>query len=374
MQHLSELLTDLSRRRAKYHKHQHPRKYVSSWMEDDVLPGTTKKTKALVVVLRTAGCSWAKNELRNVKNDQQRDSGNIIGGCTMCGYFNDCIRADQKITDDDLIFQFNNAVREQKEKKFNFVKIFTSGSFLDNSEISQVVRTKIIDKINELSISEFLFETRPEFVTADVLTGIRNDFSGNIYCAIGLESCNDIVRKYSINKGFTFSDYTKAVELCRNHEISIKTYLLLKPPFLSERDACTDILDSIQILKDRNLTDCISINPVNVQKFTLIEYLFERHEYRPPWLWSVLDILQKGSEIVDGSKINLQSYPTAGGKIRGAHNCLECDPKILGAIRSYSLENNPRYLENMTCKCRARWQDVINIENIAHSPIINYQN
>ena len=87
------------------------KKPVSSWSEKDVLKDKT--VDAFVIILRTKGCSWA-----------------LESGCTMCGYFNDSLWED--VSDDDLSIQFEKAMKNYNGQKF--VKIFTSGSFLDDNE------------------------------------------------------------------------------------------------------------------------------------------------------------------------------------------------------------------------------------------------
>jgi radical SAM enzyme (TIGR01210 family) len=149
--------------------------------------------------------------------------------------------------------------------------------------------------------------------------------------------------------------------------MDVKTYLLLKPPFLTERDAISDVVDSIKKLKQSGFTDSISINPVNIQKFTLIEYLFDRKDYRPPWLWSVIRVLENGHEILDGSKIRLLSAPTGGGHRNGAHNCGKCDTSCLEAINDYSLNNDPGIFKDISCSCYELWLDLIDLENAART-------
>ena len=55
--------------------------------------------------------------------------------------------------------------------------------------------------------------------------------------AFGLETSSDRIRKDSINKGFTFRDFVRAAEIARKNGATVKAYLMLKPLFLSERQA-----------------------------------------------------------------------------------------------------------------------------------------
>jgi radical SAM enzyme (TIGR01210 family) len=394
MNDLWNLLSELNARRMKYknksNKKGNPSKYISAWLEDDLLPvqidvdGKSKKSKnsknskksernmknnkikALVVVLRTNGCSWSKHNPNGTSKIADYKS-HSIGNCTMCGYNNDCLPETQRIDAGDLVQQFRAAVDRFGEKSFDVVKIFTSGSFLDDSEVHPEAREKILEMLNENGVNSFIFETRPEFVNPEKLRILKNSYNGTIQVAFGLESCNDNVLKYSINKGFSFVDFQSSAQMVRESGFSIKTYLLLKPPFLNEHDAITDVLNSIKILHSSNLTDCISINPVNVQKYTLVEYLFERGDYRPPWLWSLLYVLQKGSKILKDRNIRLMSQPTAGGLSRGVHNCYKCDPSVLSGVNTFSFENDTKFFSGLNCECKKHWQDVLNLEMLARS-------
>ncbi len=67
--------------------------------------------------------------------------------------------------------------------------------------------------------------------------------------AIGLETSSDLIRKHSINKGFTFRDFVNAAEVAKVNGVAVKTYLMLKPPFLSEKQALEDIVTSVKKLQ-----------------------------------------------------------------------------------------------------------------------------
>jgi radical SAM enzyme (TIGR01210 family) len=357
-----------------------PDQFISSWLEDDNLSHTGSITKALVVILNTHGCSWARN---GITLNGPRNTSDVIndnfeehtkpGGCAMCGYINDCADPGVVITKDDIVKQFRSSIEKYPNKPFDLVKIFTSGSFLDDNEIPFGARQEILELCNELSISNLLFESRPEFITKTNLEQLTQSFNGRLQVAIGLESANDKILEHSINKGFTFKDYCQAVQNAKELDVLVKTYLLLKPPFLNEQEAITDVLNSIEVLHSKKLTDCISINPVNIQKFTLIEYLFHRNEYRPPWLWSVHEILKLGHELLEGSDIRLLSQPTAGGKKLGVHNCGTCDPSVLKAINDYSLNNDVSTIaeHGKPCECKSLWRDVLVLEQITkNDPLI----
>jgi hypothetical protein len=174
--------------------------------------------------------------------------------------------------------------------------------------------------------------------------------------ALGLESANDRVLKYSINKGFTVKDYDEVVRVLTGNRVDIRTYVLLKPPFLTEAEAVADAKATVAHAAKSSKT--ISLNPVNVQKGTLVEKLWKNWAYRSPWLWSVLDVLKYSKDC--GKKVVCD--PTGGGKERGAHNCSKCDDVILDSIKGYSQTQDASRLGAPECDCMEIWNSVMDLD------------
>jgi radical SAM enzyme (TIGR01210 family) len=391
MNNLADLISDLHHRRLRYQKSFDTRRYISAWLEDEVLPESSSEiAKSLVVILRTNGCLWARNKLLKKpssektldtqksqiykKNHRISNASSIpVGGCTMCGYINDCTAETKNVQTSDLIHQFTSALERFKDKEFTMVKIFTSGSFFDNDEVPVEARMNIVGLLNKKNIEHLIIESRPEFINSKILNEMSSSFNGRLQIAIGLESCNNNILTHSINKGFLFEDYSAAAELCKDHRLLAKIYLLLKPPFISERDAIFDVVKSIEILVENEITDVISINPVNIQKFTVVEYLFKHNDYRPPWLWSVVKVLELGFRIISDKRTNkiirLLSSPTGGGTSRGAHNCYNCDKLVMDRIHKFSMNNDPKVFYDLECNCKEKWSDILKLENMMKSRI-----
>ena len=300
------------------------------WKEKELV--ADEQVDAGVVILRTTGCSHFH-----------------AGGCSMCGYN---AESSADISAEDLGRQFERAV--SKLGDVAVLKVYTSGSFLDRSEVPSTVAGSILDHCAGTS-TRLLFESRPEYVTDESMAAVV-ERHGNVEVAMGLESANDRVLKYSVNKGFTFSDYERATKAIAGAGARIRTYLLLKPPFLTEAEAMEDAIASAR--KVDHLSDTISINPVNVQKGTLVERLWKGWAYRPPWLWSVLHVLREISSL----DARIVCDPTGGGRERGAHNCGECDGASLEAISRFSMSQDRADLDVPACGCRDLWENVTSLE------------
>ena len=268
----------------------------------------------------------------------------------MCGYN---IDSNNGISQQNITKQFDSAMDQLDG--ISFLKIYTSGSFLDESEITSDTSDHMLKRCADANL-KLLFESRPEYVTSerlDRMLVIHDDLE----IALGLESSNDNVLRYSINKGFAVEDYEKATAVLNAKGIDVRTYVLLKPPFLTESEAIDDAKATIAFAAKSSNT--ISLNPVNVQRGTLVERLWRNWAYRPPWLWSVLKVLHESDS--KGKRLICDS--TGGGKERGAHNCGKCDEVILDSIRAYSMTQDRSRLGSPECNCREMWESIIDVES-----------
>lgn len=303
-----------------------PTRPVAVWSSQDLLNG--RPVKSLTIILRTVGCRWKR--------------------CTMCGYASEGAPA----TADDLIVQFNAAMKKLSDED-RVVKIYTSGSFLDPLEMPEEAGTKILEDLKSRGIEKLVIESRPEYITQNrvekCLSIIETEF------AMGLETANDLIRQKIIRKGFTFQEFIDASMTVHGLGGKVKAYLLLKPPLLSEGAAIRDAIISAKAAGPH--ADILSLNLCNIQRGTQVERLWERGGYRPPWLWSAVEVLRNVSHPIICD-------PVGAGSRRGPHNCGECDADIAKAIRDHDLTQDPAIFDNMECKCKAVWQKMVELEEL----------
>ncbi len=173
---------------------------------------------------------------------------------------------------------------------------------------------------------------------------------------MGLETTNDAIREKSIDKGFTYADFLQAASTAHRAGAGVKAYLMMKPPFLTEAEARDDMLRSIEEVS--SVADMISMNLCTVQSRTDVERLWKQNAYRPPYLWSVLDVLIR-------SPVHVLCDPVGGGQMRGPHNCGACDRPIVKGIGEYSLTGDKellRVLAEEDCSCKQEWEFVLREE------------
>jgi radical SAM enzyme (TIGR01210 family) len=310
---------------------------------------------AATVILRTKGCHWWWSS-----------------GCTFCGYFNDT-RDD--VTEADLQAQWDwSAAKLNGFADVQMVKVYTSGSLLEDREIPVGFQERVLRECAERGL-HLIVESRTEQLTQEKLawaTTINSDFT----VAIGLEAYDDEVLRFHVNKGFSVRSYDRAVANLKEAGLRVKAYLMFKPPFMSEADALDHIVDWIAAIAED--ADEISINPMNIQGGTVIDRLHRARQYRPPWLWSLVEMIRRAHPLVhpeggvngDADQISrLIVHPTAGGRVRGSHNCGSCDADVVAAIERYAVSGDLMEFDGLGCACEARWAADLDLERALPAPL-----
>jgi radical SAM enzyme (TIGR01210 family) len=272
----------------------------------------------------------------------------------MCGYANDS--AWTKVSEEQLVAQFEKAWKRYQGEEL--VKIYTSGSFLDRFEVMPGAQTAILSLIGQ-GPKKVAFESLPGFVTDEALAPL-DGLCQKLEVGIGVESVNLRVLRDSVNKGHAFEAFPAAAAACQRHGVSVKAYLMCKPPFLKESDALVD--STATIIAAAPHSNMVSLNPTNVQSNTLVDALFKRGSYRPPWLWTIIQSLLDGRTAAEAAGFQgmLKSDVIASGQSRGAHNCGACDETVVGYLKKYKSTQDKKWLQacldDVECRCRSEWR------------------
>jgi len=320
-------------------------KPVSVFKTPETLPDGTPCT-AVTVILRTKGCAWWWKS-----------------GCTFCGYFND-VRDD--ITSDDMYSQWEEAKRRTNDfEGCEMAKVYTSGTFFEDRENPPEWQETVLRETFEREL-HLVIEAQAQMCTPEKLAWVAKHHPG-CTVAIGLEAYDDRVLRFHVNKGFSTKQWHKAVDILRDNGLRVKTYLLFKPPFMSEADALNHTTSWLRQVAHHS--DEVSVNPMNIQRKTLVDRLYRNREYRPPWLWSLIEMIQGSHEDISQLECRLIVHPTAGGKVRGAHNCKICDGEAVAAIERYSVSGDIGEFTNLDCSCKAVWRAELDNDSSLPTPL-----
>jgi len=320
--------------RARNNESHDPREPTRVWLDEDNTPDGVYDS--LTIILNTGGCRWAR-----------------AGGCTMCGYVAESVDGGT-VPHEDLMAQIEHCLdheREHADEPAGQIKIYTSGSFLDEREVPAKTREAIAETFADRD--RMVVESLPDFVERERI-GSFTDRGIETDIAVGLETATDRVRHDCVNKYFDFADFEAAAAEARAADAGVKAYLLLKPPFLSERAALADMKSSVRRCSAVDGVHTVSMNPTNVQRYTMVEELYHAGGYRPPWLWSVAEVLESTAE----EDVIVVSDPVGAGSDRGPHNCGECDDRVQRAIKDFDLRQEPAVFEQVSCECKTTWAAV----------------
>jgi radical SAM enzyme (TIGR01210 family) len=329
-----------------------PREPTRVWLDEDNTPDGVQPS--LTIILNTGGCRWAR-----------------AGGCTMCGYVAESVEGGT-VPHADLMAQIEAALAHEREHVAEhrdgthgpcpLVKIYTSGSYLDEREVPAETRAAIAETF--AGRDRIVIESLPDFVAAEKLA----DFTEHglaVDVAVGLETATDRVRHDCVNKYFDFADFETACAAAGDAGAGVKAYLLLKPPFLTESEAVEDMIASVRRCAGIDGCHTVSMNPTNVQRYTMVEQLYFDGGYRPPWLWSVVEVLRETTDV----EAIVVSDPVGAGSDRGPHNCGECDEVVERAVKDFNLRQDPSVFEEVGCTCEATWEHVMAHETGYNLPL-----
>src|SRR6058998_2543569 len=147
-----------------------PREIISTWTEKDLLDG--KVVDAWVIIFRTRGCYWAH-----------------ASGCSMCGYVNDTA---VEVSDADIAHQLASVLPRHTGQPI--VKVYTSGNFFDDHELSPHARRSILKELGD-RCDKVIVETLSHMIRREQVDEAR-DYVDRLEVAFGLESTNERVLRY----------------------------------------------------------------------------------------------------------------------------------------------------------------------------------
>jgi len=308
----------------------------ASWTSRDLLYSGIGNT--IFIILPTPGCAHALSK---------------SGGCTMCSYIADSPL--KKVSSSELLEIFNKLIKKHEIKPKTAVKIFVSGSFLNEDELPKAARDNILKRLNmEENVEEIVIESRPEFVTEKILNECMELIPKKIFeVSIGLESSSDYIKKYKINKGFLNKDFERSINIIKdlksNYKIKSKAYIFVKPILTSEKEAIEDAVSTAKYVENLGV-DRISFCPATIHKGTLMEILWRRGSYSPPWIWSILEIIKR---VRNSVKIPIIMDTAGFGTRRGPYNCKKCNKMFKNLIIETNLKQE--IPEDFECECKDKW-------------------
>jgi hypothetical protein len=289
-------------------------------------------------IFRAVGCTYARRP---------------DGGCSNCG-FHPLSTGGEPVAADDLIAQFDRVFADPRALDGVVeVDLFNSGSFFAEAELPAPVRAHALGVLGRSSVRRVRVESRPEYVQPARLRAACALVDGRrLEVGIGLESADDRVREVLVRKGFGRDAFEQAAGVLADAGARLLAYLLIKPLGLDEAAAVADAVASSRyvfaVAARLGVPAHVALQPVFVAPGTALERAARAGRYRPPSLWSVLEVLRQvhglGEITVGLSDEGLEPGLTPQG-------CARCTPRLQQALRDYNRSRDPAALDVEPCAC-----------------------
>jgi archaeosine synthase beta-subunit len=158
------------------------------------------------------------------------------------------------------------------------IKLYNSGSFFDPRAIPPEDYPDVATRLSPFK--RVIVECHPALVGEAALR-FQDRLSGQLEIAIGLETAHPEVLS-RLNKRMTLDQFAKAATFLRQHEIALRVFVLVKPPFVDESEAIHWAKRSIDFAFDCGAT-VVSLIPTRLGNGAL-EALSQSGEFSPPKL------------------------------------------------------------------------------------------
>jgi radical SAM enzyme (TIGR01210 family) len=301
-------------------------------------------TNRLMVVLKTKGCEYARK----------------TGGCTVCGFLN---HAEPDITGEEILGQLDFVLASVDLKNIGEIDILTLGSFFNDTEVEMPVRLAIMDRLSKIRhLQRVSVESRAEYVTIEKIKTLKQALGkGKILeFAIGLESADDYLRNTVIKKGLSKKSFEKTIAKVKEAGANFLTYLLVKPPQVSEKQAVADAVKSAAYVfttaKKHGVSARVAFEPVFICENTHLEKLYLQSKYRLLNLWSVVEVIKNaykyGCLFIGLSDENLSME-------RMPYSCPQCSEKIVHEIEKFNKTRDISRIMALDCHCKRQYLEKI---------------
>ena len=158
------------------------------------------------------------------------------------------------------------------------IKLYNSGSFFDSRAIPPEDHTAIAHRVR--AFERVIVECHPSLVGEPVVR-FRDLLGGKLEVAMGLETVHPEVLP-RLNKRMTLEQFSRAAAFLRQHDIALRVFILVKPPFLDEVGALEWAQRSIDFAFDCG-AGVVSLIPTRLGNGAL-EALAATGDFSPPRL------------------------------------------------------------------------------------------
>ena len=219
------------------------------------------------------------------------------------------------------------------------IKLYNSGSFFDPRAIPPQDHPAIAARMN--AFERVIVECHPALVN-DGCVRFRHLLSGKLEVAMGLETVHpEILAR--LNKRMTIGQFQSAAQFLREHEIDLRVFILVKPPFMREDAAVEWAAHSLDTAFTCGAT-AATLVPTRGGNGAM-ETLAASGEFSPPALKTLEAVVEQGISMNRGRVFadlwNVEASPC----------CVHCREQRIARLRTMNLEQRvPAAIECGQCE------------------------
>ena len=253
--------------------------------------------------------------------------------CTMCDLWKYTL--DERVPVGAIPAQIDYAL--ERLPRARHVKLYNAGNFFDAQAIPPEDHAAIADRVRHFAT--VIVENHPR-LTTDRCVRFCDLLGTRLEIALGLETIHPEILP-TLNKRMTVADFDRAAAFLRDRDIDVRTFLLLKPPGLNERDGIEWGVRSIQHAFDAGAT-CCSIIPTRAGN-GYMERLQSTGAFSPPTIRSMEELLERGIELHRG-RVFIDLWD-----VEKFFDCAHCGPARAARIRRMNLSQQLE--SSVECEC-----------------------
>jgi archaeosine synthase beta-subunit len=218
------------------------------------------------------------------------------------------------------------------------IKLYNSGNFFDPKAIPPDDHPAIARLVEPFRT--VIVENHP-LLTDDRVLPFRDRLTGRLEVALGLETVHPEILP-RLNKQMTVADFTRAAQWLRQHDCDVRSFILLRPPGLSNADGITWAVRSMRTAFDAG-AGCASVIATRAGNGAM-DRLAAEGGFAPPSSAALYDTLCQGLELRAG-RVFVDLW-----EIEKLWTCPTCGPRQTETLRRMNLSQQIEPWP--TCACR----------------------
>jgi archaeosine synthase beta-subunit len=253
--------------------------------------------------------------------------------CLMCDLWRNT--TDARVPQGAIPQQIDHALEQLPATRH--IKLYNSGNFFDQQAIPPADYAAIAERVR--SFDTVIVENHPRLCGDDCLR-FRDLLPGQLEVALGLETVHEQVLA-RLNKRMTLDDFARAVRFLRDHDICVRTFILLRPPFLDEQQGIEWAVRSLQFAFDVG-AQCCAVIPTRAGN-GMLDQLAREGLFAAPCMTSLEQVLEAGLALQRG-RVFVDLWDC-----ERFYSCAACGTRRRDRLREMNLTQ--RVLPGITCDC-----------------------